>query len=72
VGRLFQYSWAYQIFIFGLSFGLWATFYYPMLWIYQANNKHRTFQAAIAKEKAFKRAMREKEQAEQTASGDAE
>jgi hypothetical protein len=40
--------------------------------IYQTNNKHRTYEAAMGKEKAYKKALREKELAEQAASGDSE
>jgi len=40
--------------------------------IYQSNNKHRTFEAAMAKEKAYKKSLREKELAEQAASGESE
>jgi hypothetical protein len=67
IGEVFKYSWAYQLFIFGLTFGLWATFYFPTLYVYQANNAHRTFAAAIAKEKAHKRKLREAEAAAEAA-----
>lgn len=58
----------YQVFMFGLVFGIWASFYYPVLFVYQANNKHRTYDAAIAKEKAYKKLQREKEAAAEAAS----
>jgi uncharacterized membrane protein len=61
VGEVFKYSWAYQLFIFGLTFGLWATFYFPTLYVYQANNAHRTFNAAITKERAHKKKIRDAE-----------
>ncbi len=71
MGEVFKYSWAYQFFIFGLTFGLWATFYYPTLYVYQANNQHRTFNAAIAKERAHKKKLREAEAAAEAAEGGA-
>lgn len=61
VGEIFKYGWAYQFFVFGLTFGLWAAFYYPTLYVYQANNAHRGYAAAIAKEKAHKKKLREAE-----------
>ena len=67
VGELFKYSWAYQFFIFGLAFSMWATFYYPVLWVYQANNRGRTYEAAMLKEKAWKKKKREEEEAEEGA-----
>lgn len=57
----------YQVFMFGLVFGLWATFYYPVLHVYQANNKHRTYEAAMTKERAFKKLQKEKEAAAEAA-----
>lgn len=66
IGEAFKYSWLYQFFIFGLTFGLWATFYYPTLYVYQANNKHRTYEAAITKERAHKKKLRELEAAEES------
>lgn len=58
--------------MFGLCFSIWSAIYFPVLTLYQSNNKHRTFEAAIAKEKAYKKAQREKELAEQAASGESE
>ena len=72
VGELFNYSWAYQIFIFGLTFGIWASIYFPCLWIYQANNKSRGFEAAITKERAHKKKLRDIEEAEEAAEREAE
>ena len=43
LGDVFHHSWVYQMFIFGLAFGMWATFYFPVLWVYQANNRARTY-----------------------------
>ena len=48
---------------------MWSAIYFPMLSLYQSNNKHRTYEAAMAKEKTFKKAQKEKELAEQAASG---
>jgi hypothetical protein len=58
--------------MFGLCFGIWSVFYFPVLSLYQANNKHRTYEAAMAREKAYKKAQREKELAEQAAAGESE
>jgi hypothetical protein len=66
VGEVFNYSWAYQFFIFGLSFAIWAGFFFPVLYIYQKNNTHRTFEAAIGKERAHKKKLRELEAAAET------
>jgi hypothetical protein len=72
LGKLFQFSWAYQVFVFGLCFGIWSGIFFPVLSIYQTNNKHRTYEAAMAKERAYKKAQKEKELAEQAAAGDSE
>ena len=69
LGEVFNYSWAYQFLVFGLAFGFWAAVYYPTLYFYQSNNVHRGFDAAIAKEKAHKKKLRE---AELAAEGGAE
>jgi hypothetical protein len=72
LGTLFQSSWAYQIFMFGLVFTMWGTFYFPCLWFYQYNNQHRSFEAAITKERAHKKKLREAEEAEEAAAGASE
>jgi hypothetical protein len=64
LGTLFESSWMYQVFMFGLVFGIWASFYFPVLHVYQYNNRHRTLEAAMVKERANKKALREKELAE--------
>lgn len=58
---LFNSSWLYQVFVFSIAFGIWAGITYPVLYVYQSNNKHRTFAAAIAKERAHKKKLRELE-----------
>ena len=72
LAEVFKYSWLYQFFIFGMAFSMWATFYFPVLWVYQANNKGRTYEACMAKEKAFKKKKRELEEAEEAAEAAAE
>ena len=56
----------YQIFLFLLTFGITSVFFYPSLWAYQANNRHRQLDAAIAKEKAYqhKKALEDEEEGE--------
>jgi hypothetical protein len=51
----------WQIFIFGLSFTMYYAIYIPFVGVYQANNSHRTYKAAIAKEKAHKKKLKEQE-----------
>ena len=63
MGKVFNEPWAYQIFMFGLAFGIWAVFFYPALWLYQYNNRNRTYEAAMLKERAYKKKLREQEEA---------
>jgi len=72
VGQAFHYSWAYQLFMFGLCFGLWSSIFFPCLWLYQFNNRHRTYDAAMLKERAYKRKLKEQEDAEEAAERAAE
>lgn len=72
LGEVFKYSWAYQIFMFGLCFSVWASLYFPCLWIYQANNKARGYEAAMVKERAHKKKLKEIEEAEEAAEAAAE
>jgi hypothetical protein len=51
---------------------MWAAFYYPVLSVYQANNTHRGYDAAMTKEKAHKKKLREAEKAAEAAEGAAE
>ena len=55
----------YQTFFFLIVFGLTSVFFYPALWIYQSNNRHRTLDAALAKENAYKKKKAELEAAEE-------
>ena len=57
-------SWAYQILIFGIAFFLFHSFYDPFLYFYIANNKHRTYEAAMVKERAHKKKLKDLEAAE--------
>ena len=60
--RVFQYnSWMWQVFIFSTSFVMYYTIYIPFVAVYQSNNAHRTYEAAITKEKAHKKKLRELE-----------
>jgi hypothetical protein len=61
LGVLFNSSWLYQVLVFGLAFGFWAAIYFPTLYVYRSNNKHRTYEAAIAKERAHKKKLKELE-----------
>ena len=57
----------WQVFVFGLAF----TFYYavtiPFITTYQANNKHRSLEAAMVVERAHKKKLRDIEEAEEAA-----
>ena len=55
----------WQIFIVSVAAFTYYLVEIPMLSIYQANNKHRTFEAAMNREKAYKKKMRELEEAEE-------
>ena len=43
----------YLLDAFFITFGI----YYPWRYVYSANNRHRSIDAAIAKEKAFKKSQ---------------
>ena len=58
-------SWAWQIFIFGLTITFFHMLYDPFLYFYRLNNKHRTYEAAMVKEKAHQKKLREAEEAEE-------
>lgn len=64
-------SWLWQVFIFGVAFFGCYAIMEPCLYFYRANNVHRTYEAAIKKEKAHKKKLREAEEAEAAASGEA-
>ena len=62
--RVFQQnSWMWQIFIFSTAFVMYYSIYTPLVAIYQSNNKHRTYDAAITKEKAHKKKLKDLEDA---------
>ena len=49
-GKVFQNNaWMWQVFIVGMSAFMYYSIYVPILTIYQSNNTHRTFDAAVAK-----------------------
>lgn len=54
----------WQIFIFGLAFSMYYAIVIPTLAIYKSNNKHRTYEAAMIKERAHKKKLKELEDAE--------
>lgn len=58
--------------MFGMCFGLWASIFYPCLWLYQYNNKGRTYEAAMLVERAYKKKVKEQEDAEEAAEAAAE
>jgi hypothetical protein len=63
-GRVFQQNaWAYQVFIFSLAFTMYYAIYTPFVSLYQSNNAHRTYDAAITKERAHKKKLKEAEDA---------
>ena len=57
----------YQIFLFFVTFSVTSAFFYPALWMYQSNNRHRQLDVAIAKEKEYqrKKALEEEEEGEE-------
>jgi hypothetical protein len=61
---------AWWMFTLGLTFLFWAGSYYSVLYLYQRNNRHRTFEAAIAKEKAHKKRLRDAELAAEAGSSE--
>ena len=55
----------WQAFIVFLCFASFHAIYDPWLTIYRSNNTHRTYEAAMAKEKAHKKKLKELEKAEE-------
>ncbi len=55
----------YQLFFFFVVFGITSVFFYPSLWAYQSNNRHRTLDVAIAREKEYQKKKAEEEAAEE-------
>ena len=64
----------YQIFFFAVTYGITAVFFYPALWMYQSNNRHRQLDYVLVKENEFKRlkALEEEEDEEAGAAEDDE
>jgi hypothetical protein len=60
-------TWMFQVFIVFCAFASFHLVYDPYLMIYRSNNTHRTYQAAIKKERAHKQKLREQEEAEEAA-----
>lgn len=64
--RVFQQnSWMWQVFIFATSFAMYYAIYIPFVTAYQTNNAHRTYDAAITKERAHKKKLQDLEDAEE-------
>lgn len=55
----------YQLFFFFVVFGITSVFFYPSLWAYQSNNRHRTLDVAIAREKEYQKKKAEEDSAEE-------
>ena len=53
-----QNSWMWQVFMFGSAFAMYYVIYIPLVAIYQTNNVHRTYEAAMTKEKAHKKKLK--------------
>jgi len=55
----------YQIFFFVVTYSITSFFFYPSLWLYQSNNRHRQLDEAIKKENEYKRLKALEEEAEE-------
>lgn len=62
-----RHSFAWQLFIFGLTVTTFYIVKLPLLSFYQANNVQRGYKAAMVKEKAHKKKLREQEEREEAA-----
>ena len=51
----------YQLFFFGVVFTMTSVFFFPALWVYQSNNRHRQLSAAVQRERAYKKRKAEEE-----------
>ena len=60
-----RHSFLWQVLLFSIAFVGFYMVRQPILAIYKANNKNRTYEAAMVKEKAYKKKMRELEEAEE-------
>jgi len=52
-----QNSWMWQVFIFSAAFSMYYAIYLPIVAAYQTNNAHRTYEAAMVKERAHKKKL---------------
>lgn len=57
-----RHSFMWQILIVGLTFITYHICRDPFLRLYEANNANRTFKAAIAREKAHKKKLKDAEE----------
>lgn len=55
----------YQIFFFFVTFSITGFFFYPGLYLYQLNNRHRQLDVAIEKEKEYQKKKKLEEEAEE-------
>jgi hypothetical protein len=62
-----RHSWAWQMLIFGICFTSYYVIKEPMVAFYKFNNTGRTYEAAMTKERAHKKKLREIEEAEAAA-----
>lgn len=53
-----RYSWLWQVMIFSISFATFHMIYDTILFAYVQNNKHRTYEAAMVRERAHKKKLR--------------
>lgn len=60
-----RHSFMWQFVILFFAFASLHVCYDPLLAIYRSNNTHRTYQAAMVKERAHKKKLREMEEAEE-------
>ena len=60
-----RHTFMWQVFIVFICFATFHLVYDPILTIYKSNNTHRTFEAAIAREKAHKKKLRELEKSQE-------
>ena len=60
-----RHTFMWQAFIVFLCFASFHAIYDPWLIIYRSNNTHRTYEAAMTKERAHKKKLRELEKAEE-------
>lgn len=53
-----RHSFMWQVFIVAMTFTTLSIVHVPFVSVYKANNQHRTFDAAMSKERAYKKKMK--------------